>query len=73
MSSDDTGLGILPIFHAFGMAMYLTALSHGMTMVTLPRFIPDVFLKAIQTYKVSLGDMYLCIYMLSLYLYVIFS
>lgn len=38
------------------MAMYLTALSHGMTMVTLPRFIPDAFLKAIQSYKVSLDD-----------------
>ncbi|XP_037788187.1 4-coumarate--CoA ligase 1-like isoform X1 [Penaeus monodon] len=57
VSSDDTGLGILPIFHAFGMAMYLTALSHGMTMVTLPRFIPDIFLKAIQTYKVTLAPL----------------
>ncbi|XP_063880140.1 uncharacterized protein LOC135111111 [Scylla paramamosain] len=52
--SEDVILGILPFFHIFGIGMGLAALSHGATMVTLPRFIPDVFLKALQTYKVTL-------------------
>ncbi|XP_066939490.1 uncharacterized protein [Macrobrachium rosenbergii] len=54
VTNGDISLGILPFFHAFGMAMCLTSLCNGMTMVTLPRFIPEHFLKAIQTYKVTL-------------------
>lgn len=54
VSNKDVILGILPFFHAFGMAMCLTSLCHGLTMITLPRFIPDHFLKAIQTYKVTM-------------------
>ena len=46
-------LGILPFFHVFGMALCLSSLSHGVTMVVLPRFIPDHFLTAIQNHKVG--------------------
>lgn len=54
IKKEDVILGILPFFHIFGIGMGLAALSHGATMITLPRFIPDIFLKALQTYKVSI-------------------
>ena len=54
INSESIMLGILPFFHIFGIGMGLASLSHGATMITLPRFIPDIFLKAIQTYKVSM-------------------
>lgn len=53
IGSEDVILGILPFFHTFGIGMLLASLSHGATMVTLPRFIPDVFLNTLQTYKVT--------------------
>lgn len=51
--SEDVILGILPFFHVFGIGICLASLAHGATMVCLPRFIPNVFLQAIQTHKVS--------------------
>lgn len=54
ITKGDVILGILPFFHVFGIGMCLSSLFHGATLVTLPRFIPDIFLKALQTYKVTL-------------------
>ncbi|KAG0714697.1 4-coumarate--CoA ligase-like 7 [Chionoecetes opilio] len=54
INSEEVILGILPFFHIFGIGMGLASLCYGATMVTLPRFIPDIFLKALQTYKVTL-------------------
>lgn len=54
LRSESVVLGILPIFHVFGTGMCLATLIHGATLVTLPRFIPNLFLNAIQTYKASM-------------------
>ncbi|KAK3857149.1 hypothetical protein Pcinc_032166 [Petrolisthes cinctipes] len=53
LSSDDVILGILPFFHTFGIGLCLSSITHGATMVTLPRFIPNIYLTAIQNYKVT--------------------
>lgn len=57
VKSTDIILGILPFFHIFGIGMALTSVTHGAKMVTLPRFIPDIFLKTLQTYKVTLAPL----------------
>ncbi|KAK7067071.1 hypothetical protein SK128_021687 [Halocaridina rubra] len=54
VTNKDTSLIILPLFHGFGMAMCLTSLCYGLQAVVLPRFIPESFLKAIHSYKVTL-------------------
>ncbi|XP_069177881.1 uncharacterized protein [Procambarus clarkii] len=53
INHEDVVLGILPFFHTFGIGLMLASLTQGATMITLPRFIPDLFLNAIQTYKVT--------------------
>ncbi|CAL4075204.1 unnamed protein product, partial [Meganyctiphanes norvegica] len=51
VDSSDFILGLLPIFHVFGMGIVLISMSYGSTLVLLPKFQPDTFLKAIQEYK----------------------
>lgn len=47
-------LGILPFFHIYGLVtIALSSLEHGKTVVTLPKFEPESFLKAIQESKVQ--------------------
>jgi acyl-CoA synthetase (AMP-forming)/AMP-acid ligase II len=46
-------LAYLPMFHIYGLAVSLHSLTVGGTAVTLPRFEPQPFLKAIQDYRVT--------------------
>ena len=47
-------LGYLPFYHMSGMLSYLfVTLLGGGTLVTLPRFKPDLFLNAIEKYRVT--------------------
>jgi acyl-CoA synthetase (AMP-forming)/AMP-acid ligase II len=46
-------LAFLPMFHIYGFATSMYYLNLGGTMVTLPRFEPQPFLKAVQDYRVT--------------------
>jgi acyl-CoA synthetase (AMP-forming)/AMP-acid ligase II len=51
---DDTILAVAPFFHALGFAVVLnTSLSVGATVMSLPRFDLEVFLRAIQDQRVT--------------------
>ncbi len=51
---EDVLIGILPFFHIYGMMVILNAgLYHGATVVTLPRFDLEGFLKTLQDYGVT--------------------
>jgi acyl-CoA synthetase (AMP-forming)/AMP-acid ligase II len=50
----DTLIGVLPFFHIYGMLLILnSALHHGATVVTLPRFDLEQFLTAMQDHGVT--------------------
>jgi acyl-CoA synthetase (AMP-forming)/AMP-acid ligase II len=50
----DTLIGILPFFHIYGMTVIMNAaLSNGATIVTLPRFDLEQFLKTLQDYRIT--------------------
>jgi acyl-CoA synthetase (AMP-forming)/AMP-acid ligase II len=54
MTGDDVVLGLLPFYHIYGMVVVMSwALSKGATVVTLPKFEMELFLKVMQDYKVS--------------------
>ena len=54
MVEDDVLLGILPFYHIYGMVpVQFGALQIGSTLVTLPRFDPEMFINAIYQSKVS--------------------
>jgi acyl-CoA synthetase (AMP-forming)/AMP-acid ligase II len=54
-TAEDTIIAVLPFFHIYGFRLYLgSALSHGATLVTLPRFEIDMFLRAIEEFQVTL-------------------
>ncbi|GAA3488854.1 MULTISPECIES: 4-coumarate--CoA ligase family protein [Streptomyces] len=54
MKPGDRVLAVLPFFHIYGlMALVNQPLSHGATVVTLPRFELDQFLRAIQDHRVN--------------------
>ena len=47
-------LAFLPMFHIYGLTVVLlSGLLAGMTLVTVPRFEPEPFLKALQDYRVT--------------------
>src|SRR6185437_2731076 len=49
-------LGLLPFFHIYGLMVILNhGLRMGATIVTLPRFEPEPFLKALQDWRVELA------------------
>jgi acyl-CoA synthetase (AMP-forming)/AMP-acid ligase II len=51
---DDVLIGVLPFFHIYGMVVTLGyGLWRGATIVTLPRFEPEPFLRALQDYRVT--------------------
>ncbi|HKR00566.1 MAG TPA: 4-coumarate--CoA ligase family protein [Pyrinomonadaceae bacterium] len=53
LSDEDTLLAVLPLFHIYGMNVIMnTALSKGATIVTMPRFELEGFLKALARYRV---------------------
>ncbi|XP_062574129.1 uncharacterized protein LOC134235966 [Saccostrea cucullata] len=54
VSEDDTALGILPFFHIYGMCpVMMGVLVDGGKLVTLPKFDPEQFLKALEAQKVT--------------------
>jgi acyl-CoA synthetase (AMP-forming)/AMP-acid ligase II len=56
LSGDDRVLAILPFFHIYGLVVVLNLGLHmGTTIVTLPRFEMESFLKAIQDYRITYG------------------
>ena len=53
-SSDEVLIGVLPFFHIYGMQVILnSSIRHGHTVVTMPRFDMEMFLRLIQDYKVT--------------------
>ncbi len=51
---DDVAIAVLPFFHIYGLSVLLNMVLHkGCTLVTLPRFELEGFLKALQDYKVT--------------------
>ncbi|KAL3874087.1 hypothetical protein ACJMK2_037150 [Sinanodonta woodiana] len=54
-TSEDKNLAVLPFFHIYGMVpILLGTLQDGATIVTLPRFDPEMFLMALQKEKITL-------------------
>lgn len=54
VNEEDTCLGVLPFFHIYGLSpVMMGVLQDGGKLVTQPRFDPEMFLKALQGYKVS--------------------
>jgi acyl-CoA synthetase (AMP-forming)/AMP-acid ligase II len=50
----DVVIGVLPFFHCYGQTVIMnTALRHGGTIVTMPRFELEEFLRLIQEYRVT--------------------
>jgi acyl-CoA synthetase (AMP-forming)/AMP-acid ligase II len=51
---EDVVLGLLPFFHIYGMVVIMNmSLAMGATVVTMPRFEPELFLSLIQKHKVT--------------------
>lgn len=54
VTEDDIMVGVLPFFHIYGMVLILNlAIYRGVTLVTLPRFDLEQFLKIVQDYRIS--------------------
>jgi acyl-CoA synthetase (AMP-forming)/AMP-acid ligase II len=52
--TSDIMIGILPFFHIYGMVVVMAQMLYvGGTVITLPRFELEMFLKTVQDYKVS--------------------
>jgi acyl-CoA synthetase (AMP-forming)/AMP-acid ligase II/NAD(P)-dependent dehydrogenase (short-subunit alcohol dehydrogenase family) len=57
VTRDDVVLAALPLFHIFGFQATLNlALLEGATVVVLPRFTLDAFLRAVQRYRVTRAE-----------------
>ncbi|ARA93180.1 MAG: 4-coumarate--CoA ligase family protein [Bacteroidetes bacterium] len=53
LEPDETTIGILPFFHIYGMTVILSmALHQGATVVTMPKFELELFLRLIQEHRV---------------------
>lgn len=52
----DVNLALPPMFHVYGQAMLNSALKRGATVVILPRFELELFLRAIEDYHVTRAD-----------------
>lgn len=56
VTEDDTSLGILPFFHIYGMCpVMMGVLVDGGKLVTLPKFDPEMFLKALDSHKAAIS------------------
>jgi len=54
VASKDSIIGLLPFFHIFGMVVIINiSLVRGVTIVTMPRFDLEQFLRLIQEYKIT--------------------
>ncbi len=57
-TEDDTLICVLPLFHIYGLVVILNmGLYTGATIVTLPRFDLEQFLKCIDDYGVTLAHL----------------
>jgi acyl-CoA synthetase (AMP-forming)/AMP-acid ligase II len=55
-TKDDTLICVLPLFHIYGLVVILNmGLHQGATVVTMPRFELEHFLKAVQDYRVTMA------------------
>ncbi|XP_053698552.1 uncharacterized protein LOC128745503 [Sabethes cyaneus] len=50
-------LGILPFYHVYGFMLTLNVCCNKYPMVVLPRFEPDLFLRSIQEYRVTMANL----------------
>ena len=58
LGDNDVLLGLLPMFHIYGMVTILHySMIHGSTLVTLPNFEPESFLKAIAQHRVNVAHL----------------
>jgi acyl-CoA synthetase (AMP-forming)/AMP-acid ligase II len=54
----DTVIGVLPFYHIYGLTVILSlSLANGATVVSMPRFDLQQFLRVLQDYKVTVGNM----------------
>jgi len=54
LGEDERVIGILPFYHSYGMVVVMSmCLRAGATVVTLPRFELDSFLKTLQDYRIT--------------------
>ncbi|MFL6140515.1 MAG: AMP-binding protein [Labedaea sp.] len=54
LDEDDKVLAVPPFHHAFGLIMVMNAsLLQGATIVTMPRFDPEAYLKAVQDHRIT--------------------
>lgn len=54
VSDRDVIMGVLPFFHIYGMVVIMNlSLARGATVVTIPRFDPQMFLELIQKHKIT--------------------
>jgi acyl-CoA synthetase (AMP-forming)/AMP-acid ligase II len=54
VSEADVGIAILPFFHIYGLTVLMAlALRYGATLVTMPRFDLEQFLRILQDYHVT--------------------
>jgi acyl-CoA synthetase (AMP-forming)/AMP-acid ligase II len=54
LASHDTVVGVLPFFHIYGMTVVMNlALRRGATIVTMPRFELEAFLRLLESYGVT--------------------
>jgi acyl-CoA synthetase (AMP-forming)/AMP-acid ligase II len=57
LTSTDTVVGVLPFFHIYGMVVIMGyALIEGATIVSMPRFELEAFLKVLQDHKVTYAN-----------------
>ncbi|MDW8106015.1 MAG: 4-coumarate--CoA ligase family protein [Armatimonadota bacterium] len=58
LRSDERVIGVLPFYHIYGMLVILNLCLHkGMTIVTMPRFDLEQFLKIMQDYKITRANL----------------
>lgn len=56
LTPEDTLLAVLPFFHIYGMVLLLElALWSGAKVVTIPKFIPDLYLKLLKEHNVTIA------------------
>lgn len=54
LDENDTAIGVLPFFHIYGMTVIMnSALHRGCTVVTMPRFDLEEFLRILQDHRVT--------------------
>ena len=54
VAGEDVLMGILPWFHIYGQTVVaLAGLKAGASVVSMPKFLPEMFFKLIKDYKVT--------------------